>query len=115
MGTASLAAGALYRSGKAVAPSGEGRHQHTDEQAGFLDRRSEQPGTVRKLHQNLGWAIGDTSLALPITTGVFEPAGLTLRPEIAAIAMAGSSVLVAVNALALKRLRLPRTAGGDGQ
>jgi P-type Cu2+ transporter len=33
--------------------------------------------------------------------------GLTLRPEIAAISMSGSSVLVAVNALALKRLRLP--------
>jgi P-type Cu2+ transporter len=35
-----------------------------------------------------------------------EPLGLTLRPEIAAISMSGSSVLVAVNALALKRLRL---------
>jgi hypothetical protein len=34
--------------------------------------------------------------------------GLTLRPEIAAISMSGSSVLVALNALALKRLKLPR-------
>ena len=39
--------------------------------------------------------------------GVFEPFGLTLRPEIAAISMSGSSLLVALNALALKRLRLP--------
>jgi Cu2+-exporting ATPase len=68
-------------------------------------------GTVRKMHQNLGWAIGYNSLALPIAAGVFEPWGFTLRPEIAAISMSGSSVLVAVNALALKRLRLPR--GGD--
>ncbi len=65
-------------------------------------------GTVRKMRQNLGWAIGYNSLALPIAAGVFEPFGLTLRPEIAAISMSGSSVLVAVNALALKRLRLPR-------
>jgi Cu2+-exporting ATPase len=65
-------------------------------------------GTVRKMRQNLGWAIGYNSLALPIAAGVFEPWGLTLRPEIAAISMSGSSVLVAVNALALKRLRLSR-------
>jgi len=67
-------------------------------------------GTVRKMRQNLGWAIGYNSLALPIAAGVFEPWGLTLRPEIAAISMSGSSVLVAVNALALKRLRLPSLA-----
>jgi Cu2+-exporting ATPase len=65
-------------------------------------------GTVRKMRQNLGWAIGYNSLALPIAAGVFEPWSFTLRPEIAAISMSGSSVLVAVNALALKRLRLPR-------
>ncbi|HEU4449015.1 MAG TPA: heavy metal translocating P-type ATPase [Gaiellaceae bacterium] len=65
-------------------------------------------GTVRKMRQNLGWAIGYNSLALPIAAGVFEPWGLTLRPEIAAISMSGSSILVAVNALALKRLHLPR-------
>jgi Cu2+-exporting ATPase len=64
--------------------------------------------TVRKMRQNLGWAIGYNSLALPIAAGVFEPFGLTLRPEIAAISMSGSSILVAVNALALKRLHLPR-------
>ena len=63
-------------------------------------------GTVRKMRQNLGWAIGYNSLALPIAAGVFEPWGLVLRPEIAAISMSGSSVLVAVNALALKRLPL---------
>jgi Cu2+-exporting ATPase len=64
-------------------------------------------GTVRKMKQNLGWAIGYNSLALPIAAGVFAPWGLTLRPEIAAISMSGSSIIVAVNALALKRLRLP--------
>ena len=68
-------------------------------------------GTVRKMRQNLGWAIGYNAIALPIAAGVFEPAfGLVLRPEIAAISMSGSSFLVAVNALTLKRLRLPQAS-----
>ncbi|MER5626633.1 heavy metal translocating P-type ATPase [Streptosporangium sp. NPDC002544] len=69
-------------------------------------------GTLRKMRQNLGWAIGYNAIALPIAAGVFEPAfGLMLRPEIAALSMSGSSVIVAVNALTLKRLRLPSPSG----
>ena len=68
-------------------------------------------GTLRKMHQNLGWAVGYNSIALPIAAGVFEPLGLGLRPEIAALSMSGSSVLVAVNALLLRRLRLPDVEG----
>ncbi|WP_435793625.1 heavy metal translocating P-type ATPase [Nonomuraea glycinis] len=65
-------------------------------------------GTLRKMRQNLGWAIGYNAIALPIAAGVFVPAfGLMLRPEVAALSMSGSSFIVAVNALALKRLRLP--------
>lgn len=65
-------------------------------------------GTLRKMRQNLGWAVGYNTIALPIAAGVFEPAfGLVLRPEIAALSMSGSSFIVAVNALLLKRLRLP--------
>jgi Cu2+-exporting ATPase len=63
--------------------------------------------TLRKMRQNLAWAIGYNAIALPIAAGVFAPFGLVLRPEIAALSMSGSSVLVAVNALLLKRLRLP--------
>ncbi|MGH9012443.1 MAG: heavy metal translocating P-type ATPase [Acidimicrobiia bacterium] len=65
-------------------------------------------GTLRKMRQNLGWAVGYNAIALPIAAGVFEPAfGLVLRPEIAALSMSGSSFIVAVNAVWLKRLRLP--------
>jgi Cu2+-exporting ATPase len=64
-------------------------------------------GTYRKEHQNLAWAIGYNAVAIPIAAGVFEPLGLVLTPEIAALTMSGSSLLVAVNALSLKRLRLP--------
>ena len=64
--------------------------------------------TLRKMHQNLWWAVGYNIVAFPAAAGVFYP--ITLSPEVAAIAMSGSSVLVAVNALLLKRLRL----GEDG-
>jgi Cu2+-exporting ATPase len=65
-------------------------------------------GTLRKMRQNLGWAVGYNVIALPIAAGVFEPSlGLILRPEVAALSMSGSSLIVAVNALLLKRLRLP--------
>lgn len=68
-------------------------------------------GTKRKMHQNLAWAVGYNSLALPIAAGVFEPLGFVLRPEVGAISMAGSSIIVALNAVALKRLRLPVRRG----
>ncbi|MGZ5393677.1 MAG: heavy metal translocating P-type ATPase, partial [Mycobacterium sp.] len=65
-------------------------------------------GTLRKMRQNLGWAVGYNVIALPIAAGVFVPSfGLMLRPEIAALSMSGSSFIVAVNALMLKRLKLP--------
>lgn len=69
-------------------------------------------GTLRKMRQNLGWAIGYNALALPIAAGVLYPSlGVSLSPEIAALLMSGSSVIVAVNALLLKRLRLPAAEG----
>ncbi|WP_181779202.1 heavy metal translocating P-type ATPase [Pseudonocardia pini] len=71
-------------------------------------------GTLRKMRQNLGWAVGYNAIALPIAAGVFAPAfGLVLRPEIAALSMSGSSLVVAVNALLLKRLRLPHQKPGS--
>jgi Cu2+-exporting ATPase len=64
-------------------------------------------GTVRKMHQNLGWAVGYNSLAIPFAAGVLEPEGFVISPAVAALSMSGSSLIVAVNALLLKRLRLP--------
>jgi len=73
-------------------------------------------GTLRKMRQNLGWAIGYNTIALPIGAGVFEPSlGLVLRPEIAALSMSGSSLIVAVNALMLKRLQLPDAPAAESQ
>jgi Cu2+-exporting ATPase len=70
--------------------------------------------TLRKMHQNLWWAVGYNIIAFPLAAGVFYP--FLLSPEIAALAMSGSSALVAVNALMLKRTRLAGiTRHGSGE
>ena len=60
--------------------------------------------TLRKMHQNLAWAVGYNVIAFPLAAGVFYP--FTLSPEIAALSMSGSSAIVALNALMLKHTRL---------
>lgn len=60
--------------------------------------------TLRKMHQNLWWAVGYNLIAFPLAAGVFYP--VLLSPEIAALSMSGSSAIVAINALMLKRTRL---------
>ncbi len=60
--------------------------------------------TLRKMHQNLVWAVAYNVIAFPAAAGVFYP--LVISPEVAALSMSGSSALVAVNAMLLKRTRL---------
>jgi Cu2+-exporting ATPase len=60
--------------------------------------------TLRKMHQNLFWAVAYNVIAFPVAAGVFYP--FLISPAVAALAMSGSSALVAVNALLLKRTRL---------
>jgi P-type Cu2+ transporter len=71
--------------------------------------------TLRKMHQNLWWAVGYNVVAFPVAAGVLYP--FLLSPTIAAVAMSGSSALVAINALMLKRTKLtgigPKTATAE--
>jgi Cu2+-exporting ATPase len=60
--------------------------------------------TLRKMHQNLWWAVGYNAIAFPLAAGVLYP--FTLSPVIAALSMSGSSAVVAINALLLKRTKL---------
>jgi Cu2+-exporting ATPase len=60
--------------------------------------------TLRKMHENLWWAVAYNVVAFPLAAGVFYP--FVLNPAVAALSMSGSSALVSVNALLLKRLRL---------
>jgi Cu2+-exporting ATPase len=57
--------------------------------------------TLRKMHQNLWWAVAYNVIAFPLAAGVFYP--VLVPPQVAALAMSGSTALVAVNALLLKR------------
>ena len=71
--------------------------------------------TVRKMKQNLGWASVYNVMAIPIAAGVLFPsAGIELRPEWSALLMSASSIIVAINAVSLKRVEhtLPHTAPG---
>lgn len=61
--------------------------------------------TVRKMKQNLFWAAIYNVLAIPVAAGVFYPSfGISLAPEIAALLMSVSSIIVATNAVLLKRV-----------
>ena len=61
--------------------------------------------TVTKMKQNLFWAAIYNLLAIPVAAGVFYPAfGIVLRPEISALLMSASSIIVATNAVLLKRV-----------
>jgi Cu2+-exporting ATPase len=60
--------------------------------------------TLRKMHQNLWWAVGYNVIAFPLAAGVLYP--FLLGPAVAALAMSGSTFVVAMNALLLKRTKL---------
>ena len=60
--------------------------------------------TVRKMKQNLFWASIYNLLAIPVAAGVLYPAyNISLRPEISALLMSVSSIIVATNAVLLNR------------
>jgi Cu2+-exporting ATPase len=61
--------------------------------------------TVTKMKQNLFWASIYNVLAIPVAAGVLYPAyGIMLRPEWSALLMSLSSIVVATNAILLKRV-----------
>ena len=60
----------------------------------------------KKMIQNLLWALGYNIVAIPAAAGLFAPWGFFLRPEIGALVMSLSTVIVVANALTLKKLNL---------
>ena len=59
-----------------------------------------------KMIQNLVWATGYNALAIPLAAGVLAPWGVVLAPAVGAVAMSLSTIVVAFNALLLRRLDL---------
>lgn len=59
--------------------------------------------TFNKIRQNLFWALGYNTLAIPIAAGVMLPNfGFVLSPAAAAALMASSSIIVVTNSLLLR-------------
>lgn len=62
--------------------------------------------TYRKMVQNLWWAAGYNIIAIPLAAGVLANRGVILPPAVGAILMSASTVIVALNAQLLRRVRL---------
>lgn len=62
--------------------------------------------TYRKMLQNLWWATGYNALAIPLAAGVTAALGFVLSPAVGAILMSLSTIIVAINAQFLRRIRL---------
>ncbi|MFE0529670.1 heavy metal translocating P-type ATPase [Micromonospora parva] len=62
--------------------------------------------SYRKMIQNLAWAAGYNVVALPLAAGALAWAGVTLSPAVGAVLMSASTIVVALNAQLLRRVRL---------
>jgi len=62
--------------------------------------------TYRKMLQNLFWATGYNVVAIPLAAGVLAGVGIVLSPALGAVLMSASTVVVAINAQLLRRVRL---------
>jgi len=63
--------------------------------------------TRRKMRQNLWWAAGYNIIAFPLAAGLlYRSTGWLLSPEVAALSMSGSTLIVVANALLLKRVKM---------
>ena len=62
--------------------------------------------TYGKMLQNLFWATGYNVVAIPLAAGVLASKGILLQPALASALMSLSTVIVAVNALLLRRKKI---------
>jgi P-type Cu2+ transporter len=62
--------------------------------------------TYSKMIQNLFWATGYNVIGIPLAAGIAAPLGILLTPAIGAILMSVSTVVVSINAMLLRRIKL---------
>ena len=62
--------------------------------------------SYRKMTENLVWATGYNVVAIPVAAGILVPWGIDLSMAAGAVAMSASTIIVALNAQSLRRLRL---------
>ncbi len=96
--------GIAIGSGTAVASAAGDIILTTDDPASIANLITLSKATLRKMKQNLWWALGYNIIAIPAAAGVLAPFGLLLPPAVGALVMAGSTVVVVLNALTLNRV-----------
>lgn len=62
--------------------------------------------TYRKMLQNIIWAVGYNVVALPLAAGILAGVGILLSPAVGAVLMSLSTIIVALNAQLLRRVKL---------
>ncbi|WP_084176467.1 heavy metal translocating P-type ATPase [[Limnothrix rosea] IAM M-220] len=62
--------------------------------------------TYNKMIQNLFWATGYNIIGIPLAAGIAAPFGVILSPAVGAVLMSISTVVVSINAMLLRRVRL---------
>ena len=62
--------------------------------------------TYSKMMQNLAWATGYNAVAIPLAAGVLAGIGFLLSPAVGAVLMSLSTIIVAINAMTLRRTDL---------
>ena len=73
---------------------------------GIADILTLSRATYRKMLQNLVWGAGYNIVGIPLAAGVLYGAGILLAPAVGAVLMSVSTIVVALNAQLLRRLRL---------
>jgi len=75
---------------------------------GVADILTLSRATYRKMVQNLVWGAGYNIVGIPLAAGVLYGAGILLAPALGAVFMSVSTIVVAINAQLLRRLKLGR-------
>jgi P-type Cu2+ transporter len=78
----------------------------SDDPRGVADAITLSAATYRKMQQNLFWATGYNAVAIPVAAGVASGAGILLSPAVGAVLMSLSTIVVALNAQLLRRVKL---------
>ena len=78
----------------------------SDDPRGVVAIRRLSAATYRKMIQNLWWAAGYNLVAIPLAAGVLAPVGFVLPMALGAALMSVSTIIVALNAQLLRRVRL---------
>jgi Cu2+-exporting ATPase len=86
----------------------------SDDPRGVVSVRRLSKESYRKMVQNLAWAVAYNVVAIPLAAGALAWAGVILPPAAGALAMSVSTIVVAGNAMLLRRLDLGHAGTAAG-